>query len=103
MLPIYIDIDGTLTDQPGGKGEIIKSRIAMVKRMIKAGQPVVIWSAAGCIYAKEFVKANGIDAIAAIGKPKLCIDDMKSIKWNGLKVRTPGYIDVLDALDSFNG
>ena len=99
-LPIYIDIDGTLTDKPGGKGTALDGRIAIVKRMIESGTPVVLWSSAGTEYAQTFAKQHDIKAEAAIGKPDYCIDDMKAIKWNGMKVRSPGYLDVLGILDS---
>lgn len=99
MLPVFIDIDGTLTDKPNGKGSAIASRIKIVKRIIESGTPVVLWSSGGSAYAKAFADQHGIEAEAAIGKPDYCIDDMKNIKWNGLSIRSPGYLDVLGVLD----
>lgn len=99
-LPVYIDIDGTLTNSAGSKGDPIPSRLDVVRGMIKDGTPVVLWSSAGCEYAKTFADENNLDVTAAVGKPDYCIDDMKSIKWDGLKTRTPAYLDVLGILGS---
>lgn len=102
-LPVYIDIDGTLTDKPEGKGTADESRIKIVQRMIEKGTDVVLWSAAGGEYARKFADDNGLDVVAALGKPDYCIDDMTQIKWNGLSVRKPSYLEVWDVLDSVEG
>ena len=96
MLPIYIDIDGTLTDDPSGDGAPIESRVDAVKRMIAGGQPVVLWSAAGTWYARRFAQDHKISVEAAIGKPDFCIDDMESIRWDGLKIVSPKYLDEIE-------
>lgn len=100
MLPIYIDIDGTLTDKPSGGGEAIKSQVDIVARLIESGNSIVLWSAGGSDYAKGFAEENGLEVDAAIGKPEYCIDDMKAIKWNGIKRKSPSYLTVLDILDA---
>ena len=56
-LPIYIDIDGTLTDSPDTRwGRVVPGRIEAVKRLIASGERVVLWSAGSDEYAKEFAK-----------------------------------------------
>ncbi len=79
-LPIYIDIDGTLTTTPYTKdGEVILTRINAVKDLINAGQEVVLWSGNGTEYAKEFATRHGLCAVC-IGKPDYCIDDNPKIR-----------------------
>ena len=93
-LPVFIDIDGRLTDNPNKRGGTpLRARIDAVKKLIAAGQDVVIWSYAGSKYAEEFARANGIKAVAAIGKPKYLIDDNKNIVPMGMSVRDPAWLD----------
>lgn len=93
MLPIFIDIDGTLTGAPTSGGDPIQTRVDTVKRMIEDGDEVVLWSAAGSKYAQAFATTHGIQPTAAIGKPEYCIDDTESIKWNGLTVKPDTWLD----------
>ena len=79
-LPLYVDIDGTLTDSKKRGGNPIHSRIEYIKYLISEGRPVVLWSATGTKYAKAFAEAHGIKAIACIGKPRACIDDCGTIR-----------------------
>ena len=80
-LPIFIDIDGTLTDSGLRDGKPIRSRIKYVQKLIYRGDPIVLWSASGTEYAKEFARTNQLDdALAVIGKPKLFVDDNPVIR-----------------------
>ena len=75
--PIFIDIDGTLTDLPLKPwGNLIPGRVEHIRRLVAQGYKVVIWSGGGTRYAQEFVKKIGIDDIVtAIGKPEMIVDD----------------------------
>jgi hydroxymethylpyrimidine pyrophosphatase-like HAD family hydrolase len=92
--PIYIDIDGTLTND-GDKAcaPVVPSRLTRVRKMITAGIPIVIWSATGTSYAKKFCKDYALEGenVTAIGKPKFCVDDCKTIRPN-LLVRPPTWL-----------
>ena len=89
-LPIYIDIDGTLTKTPhDGWGDVVTERLDRVKALIASGEKVVIWSARGDDYAKEFVKKHNLNVHAALGKPRYCIDDKPTIRGGGMTVKPP--------------
>lgn len=92
--PIYIDIDGTLTDDPEyAQGRAVPNRIAKVKEMIEHNVPIVIWSAGGTTYAKRFCEMNGIHPLLAVGKPHRCIDDKPTITGRGLQVLPETWLD----------
>ncbi len=89
--PIFIDIDGTLTDKPNQGGKVLLDRIAYIKRLVKEGRQVVVWSGGGTRYAVEWVQANGLDDLHdefgwdsgdlfAIGKPEVIVDDNPYIR-----------------------
>ncbi len=73
--PIYIDIDGTLTDAPGGGGEPLLDRLDHVRQMIARGVPVVVWSGNGEDYAEFFCAKHQLKPHAILGKPTMCVDD----------------------------
>ncbi len=88
-LPIYIDIDGTLTkDGDRAGGEPIHDAIGGVQTLIRKGWEVVLWSGRGTDYAKAFAQRWDL-ACVAIGKPKCCYDDNPEIRPGGLKVLEP--------------
>lgn len=90
LLPIYIDIDGTLTSEPHTRdGPALVGRIEHVRRIISSGVEVVIWSAHGTEYAKAFAKRHRLKVLAAIGKPAFCVDDKPRIRAAGLGVKSP--------------
>lgn len=93
MLPIFIDIDGTLTDLPTKKGgNVLNDRIDLIKKLISEGHEVVIWSGGGTEYAKQFALLHGLDKVICIGKPSICVDDNPSIRpEERIKVLTPEY------------
>lgn len=75
-LRIFCDIDGSLTTDPRNMwGEPREDVIQTLKAAIDAGHYVVVWSARGEEYAKDFCKKYGIFPTKAICKPYLCIDD----------------------------
>jgi hypothetical protein len=89
-LPLYVDIDGTLTDLPTKGGNVIDDRITKVKRLIEAGQEVVIWSGGGTSYAKKFAQDHGLNGVVCIGKPDTVVDDNPTIRPSGrMAIRTP--------------
>ena len=79
-LPVYIDIDGTLTDNPKAGGRAISERIEKVRQLILSGRHVVVWSAVGTEYAREFVATNSLSGATAIGKPDFAVDDNPEIR-----------------------
>ena len=80
MLPIFIDIDGTLTDSPSKGGSGLPDRIKSVQAMIGRGVEVVLWSACGTDYVRGFAKKYGLRPIACIGKPDKAVDDRPTIR-----------------------
>ena len=94
QLPIFIDIDGTLTSADVRGGKPIDKRIESVKHMIEQGTPVVLWSANGTDYVKKFADTHGIHPLVCIGKPSLIIDDNPTIRPNFLGlVKNPSMLD----------
>jgi hydroxymethylpyrimidine pyrophosphatase-like HAD family hydrolase len=92
--PIYIDIDGTLTDDPEyARGKVIPKRVEKVKKMIEDNVPVVIWSAGGTTYARQFCEMNGLHPLIAVGKPHRCVDDKATIRGGGLLVIPETWLD----------
>ncbi|HDZ74369.1 MAG TPA: hypothetical protein ENH55_16715 [Aurantimonas coralicida] len=79
-LPIFIDIDGTLTDSPHKGGSGLPERIAAVEALIARGREVVLWSACGTDYVRDFAKKYGLRPIACIGKPDKAVDDRPTIR-----------------------
>lgn len=92
--PTFIDIDGTLTDDSKAGGKAIHARVKAVRKMIAAGDDIVIWSGTGTKYAVEFCNRYSIKPLAAIGKPELCVDDNPTI-------RPVGHVVVLDPKEFF--
>jgi len=99
---IFVDIDGTMTDEPDKSwGSPNLEVIDRVKQLIKDGCEVVVWSAGGTEYAKEFAERCGIKASACIGKPWIAIDDKSEIRTGGLWVMSPDHflqINLMDAI-----
>ena len=83
--PVFIDIDGTLTDHPTQQWSgVIPERIAHIWRLIAEGHSVVVWSGGGTDYAEEFVRDNGLaHLVTAIGKPEIVVDDNPDIRPKG--------------------
>lgn len=85
MLPIYCDIDGTLTDAPAARwGNPNEKAIARLRALISRGAQAVLWSAAGGEYARQFGEKYGIKAVAFLGKPSLIVDDLRTLRSPGL-------------------
>lgn len=78
--PIFIDIDGTLTDHGLRNGNPIPERIEHVKGLIAEGHDIVIWSGTGTAYAKAFCLRHGIAPMFACGKPELLVDDNPKVR-----------------------
>lgn len=87
--PIFIDIDGTLTDKGTRDGNPIPDRIKRLKAMVAGGYQIVVWSGTGTTYAVKFCKDNGITGVIAIGKPEYCVDDNPMIRPKSLRVESP--------------
>jgi len=97
MATIYVDIDGTLTDNHAHRAGVpIKERIERVKKLLADGNDVIIWSAGGSNprnYAIEFCREHGIEATAALAKPQIVVDDKPKILARGLDVKSPKFLD----------
>lgn len=79
--PIYIDIDGTLTDSPDSSwGMVFHARIAYINKLVILGTQVVIWSGCGTEYAKAFCEKHGLKGIICVGKPEHIVDDNPDIR-----------------------
>lgn len=90
-MPVFIDIDGTLTDDPVNRfGNPLVYRISKVQELLDSGQQVVLWSAGGGDYAEEFAEKYNIYGAVCIGKPALCVDDNPTIRPIGnMKIYSP--------------
>jgi hydroxymethylpyrimidine pyrophosphatase-like HAD family hydrolase len=90
MATVFIDIDGTLTDQPDkAGGRAIESRLRGVRKLIANGIEVVLWSARGAPYVREFARANSIRGVTCVSKPSVVVDDNLEIRPGGLYVVAP--------------
>lgn len=79
--PIFIDIDGTLTeDSHHGWGEPILFRLAKVRELVAQGCEVIVWSGGGTKYAKAFCEAHQLSVTLATGKPGIIVDDNPKIR-----------------------
>ena len=87
---IFRDIDGTLTDNPDGLGNVFDDRLAKLQALIRQGHEVVVWSANGKEYARTFCDANGLSPVVALGKPDLVIDDKPTFRKAGLMALLDG-------------
>ena len=80
-LPIFIDIDGTLTTVPTKMwGPVIPGRIAAVQALIESGREVVLWSGGGTGYVQAFAEKHGLRPSVCIGKPDMAVDDNPTIR-----------------------
>jgi hypothetical protein len=89
--PIFIDIDGTLTDDPRkAMGKPVWERIEKVIWLISIGEQVILWSAGGETYAREFARDYGIKPYLCLSKPCTMVDDKPTIRTQGnLKIMSP--------------
>lgn len=87
--PIFIDIDGTLTDRSVKGGDVIPERLSALRRIIGSGEQIVIWSGGGTDYVKWFCAKHQIVGVVMIGKPEFCVDDNPTIRPKSLRVQTP--------------
>lgn len=57
---------------------IHKRHVRFLKKQLAKGNGVVVWSAQGVSWAKEVVKALGLDELdlLVISKPNRCVDDL---------------------------
>ena len=80
-LPIFIDIDGTLTEVPTRMwGAPIPERIAVVENLIASAREVVLWSGGGTAYVRAFAEKHGLRPSVCIGKPGTIVDDHPAIR-----------------------
>ena len=80
-LPVYFDIDGTLTDAPEKQwGKVVQQRLDIVRGLIESGREVVIWSGGGTEYARAFAMKYGLSGAVCIGKPAVMVDDNPDIR-----------------------
>jgi len=78
---IYCDIDGTLTDEPHHPyGTPLCKSIEAIKLLIEKGAQVILWSATGEEYARQFAEQHNIKAYMCLAKPDFYIDDRKDIR-----------------------
>lgn len=99
MLPIYCDIDGTLTDAPAARWGNPNTRlIEALQELIANGRSVVLWSAGGAEYAQAFAERYKIAAIACLGKPQIIIDDIPTLRSPGLIIQTSpeGFLEMFE-------
>lgn len=87
-LPIFVDIDGTLTNRPTRKwGAVDELRLAQLRDAIAAGHEIALWSGGGSEYARVFAARYGLAPAFCLGKPALLVDDNPQIRPRGLESR----------------
>jgi hypothetical protein len=86
----YIDVDGTMTDAPLSIwGNPDMKMIEKVKQLCLTNF-VVVWSAGGQKYAKDFCEAYNIEPAFILPKPDIMVDDCPTIRHNNhIKLITP--------------
>lgn len=85
-----VDIDGTLTHDPMQRwGTPRTNMIKKIKKLIAGGHEIILWSAGGKQYAKDFSKRYKINAIACIPKPDIMIDDKPTLRSCGIPILSP--------------
>ncbi len=90
VLPIYVDIDGTLTDVPKAKwGSVHPARIQYIQKLITDGVEVYLWSGGGAKYVRDFAKRYDLFPAACLGKPDWLVDDNENIRPGGLRRVAP--------------
>jgi hypothetical protein len=78
---IYCDVDNTLTIEDVPCAEPRVEVIRKLKAAIKKGWKVVLWSACGQEYCREFAKKHDIQGLeACLSKPWRIVDDNKEIR-----------------------
>ena len=90
-LPVFIDIDGTLTTVPTRMwGEVLPERSAAVLALIENGREVVLWSGGGTAYVRAFAEKYALSPNVCIGKPGIAVDDNPTIRPAGrLRIIAP--------------
>lgn len=93
LRPVYVDIDGTLTDSPGQGGIPIESRLERVRQLARSGIEIILWSGGGREYVERFARENNLHGFLMLGKPDFCVDDNPKIRpmW---PVRSPEWLDL---------
>ncbi len=87
-LPIFIDIDGTLTTTPEQQfGPVLRDRIRALRVLVAQGHEVIVWSGGGTDYARRFCKLVNLRDVVCIGKPAVMVDDNPTIRPPGRMVR----------------
>ena len=89
ILPIFIDIDGTLTNRPNTGGAVLPERLARIRELVDMGHEIIIWSTGGTKYAQNFVRVHNINGVVCIGKPRLMVDDNPKIRAGALQRCSP--------------
>ncbi len=80
-LPIFVDIDGTLTTVPTKKwGPVVPARIAALRALIATGREVVLWSGGGTDYVRAFAAKHDLSPSVCVGKPDTVVEDNPTIR-----------------------
>ena len=91
---INCDIDGTLTKDGTRKwGAPREANIDAIREAADNGHVVVLWSASGETYARNFARKYKIRARICLAKPDVCFDDHHDIRPDGkMQVLAPDKI-----------
>ena len=95
-LPLFVDIDGTLTDSPTQGGQVLLARLAELRALIAAGREVVLWTGGGTGYAQAFAELHGLRPSVCVGKPSVAVDNCPTI-------RPAGRLRIVAPEDFFEG
>jgi len=80
MAYIYVDVDGTLTDDGAGGGDPRLNVIDKVKRLIEDRHTVIIWTGGSINAARKLCDTHGIRPIAILHKPSVMVDDNPNVR-----------------------
>ncbi len=85
MKVYYVDIDGTMTYSSNSRwGSPNLIVINIIKKLITESNIVIIWSAGGWQYAKDFCIKYKLNPTAILPKPDCIIDDIFTIRTEGI-------------------
>ena len=77
---VYIDIDGTLTHVDNGVLDGHEARIRGVRKLLKKGCEVVLWSGRGAAHCRAFAEKYELEGVDCKTKPHIVVDDNPNLR-----------------------
>ncbi len=107
-LCIYVDADGTLIRNQGGRMEPVPELVARIREWHAEGALLYCWSSQGANYARQIAKTLGLEPCFStfLCKPHILVDDQALTDWQYFLHRYPSQaanhstVDLERLLDS---